>query len=162
MLYLEVDMPGMWDKLTGFFNKLVGDEEDELTDESGEITPKPKSELPEEKKSFKKPPQSGMQINTAKGMYSVNLVTKIEYPKTAKEAVDQMKKNVIVVFNFEDSDQEASQKTVDFISGAAYSLSGTVQPVSEYVVMLIPKEIPITPEQKKQIEEKNVFNPTSF
>ncbi|MCE5223085.1 cell division protein SepF [bacterium] len=155
-------MPGMWEKLTGFFNKLVGDEEDEYTDETGETTPKPKPELPEEKKPFKKPSPSGMQINTAKGMYSVNLITKIEYPKTAKEAVDQMKKNVIVVFNFEDSDQEASQKTVDFISGAAYSLTGTVQPVSEYVVMLIPKDIPITPEQKKQIEEKNMFGPTSY
>ncbi len=155
-------MPGMWEKLTGFFNKLVGDEEDEYTDETGVTTPKPKPELPEEKKPFKKPSPSGMQINTAKGMYSVNLITKIEYPKTAKEAVDQMKKNVIVVFNFEDSDQEASQKTVDFISGAAYSLTGTVQPVSEYVVMLIPKDIPITPEQKKQIEEKNMFGPTSY
>lgn len=161
MLYLEVEMPGMWDKLTGFFNKLVGDEDDDMTDETGEITPRPKVELPEEKKSFKKPTQAGMQINTAKGMYSVNLVTKIEYPKTAKEAVDQMKKNVIVVFNFEDSDQEASQKTVDFISGAAYSLSGTVQPVSEYVVILVPKEIPITPEQKRQIEDKNIFGPLS-
>jgi len=162
MQYLEVDMPGMWDRLAGFFNKLVGDEEDDYVDETGELSPRPKVELPEEKKPIKRASQPGMQINTAKGMYSVNLITKIEYPKTAKEAVDQMKKNVIVVFNFEDADQEASQKTVDFISGAAYSLSGTVQPVSEYVVILVPKEIPITPEQKKQIEDKNIFGSSNY
>lgn len=160
MHYLEGDMPGMWDKLSAFFNRLVGDDEGDIPGEDNEFTTKKKPEYTEEKRSTKKTPPSDMHINTTKGMYSVNLITKIEYPKTAKEAVDLMKKNVIVVFNFEEADHEASQKTIDFIGGAAYSLSGTVQLVSEYVVMLVPKEIPITPEQKKQFED-NSFHPTN-
>lgn len=154
-------MPGIWDKMSTFFNRLVGDDEGDVNEIEEEITPKRKPELPEEKRILKKTSQTDMHINTVKGQYSVNLITKIEYPKTAKEAVDMMKRNVIVVFNFEEADHDASQKTIDFIGGAAYSLSGTVQLVSEYVVMLVPKEIPITPEQKKQIENNN-FIPSNL
>ena len=60
---------------------------------------------------------------------------------------------MIVVFNFEDTDQDISQKTIDFISGSAYSLGGDVQRITEYVVLFLPTSGKFSQEQKKRLED---------
>jgi cell division inhibitor SepF len=102
----------------------------------------------------KKPAKhSNIQMNLGKNDLNVHLVRDIKYPKSATEAVDKIKNNMIVVFNFEDTDQDISQKTIDFISGAAYAIGGDVQMVTEYVVLFLPMSGKFSQEQKKRLED---------
>lgn len=143
----------------GFINRIIDPPEDdeEEVENMGTENPiqnpvKPVSKIQEP--TSKKPNKPiHMQINMGKGDLNVHLVKDIKYPKSATEAVDKIKNNMIVVFNFEDTDQDISQKTIDFISGAAYAIGGDVQMITEYVVLFLPMSGKFSQEQKKKFED---------
>jgi cell division inhibitor SepF len=147
----------IFSKFFGFINRIIDppDEDDELEQEK-EITSSPITKSPPNnieafpKKAMK---HANIQMNIGKGDLNVHLVRDIKYPKSATEAVDKIKNNMIVVFNFEDTDQDISQKTIDFISGAAYAIGGDVQMVTEYVVLFLPISGKFSQEQKKRLED---------
>jgi len=125
------------------------DEEDDVVEPLTEKQPNSRPEAPSKKQGK----LLQMQLLNGKGDLNVHLVKDIQYPKSAKEAVDRIKGNMIVVFNFEDTDQDVSQKTIDFISGAAYALGGDVQRITEYVVLFLPMSGKFSQEQKKRLED---------
>lgn len=150
--------------LTKFFsliNRIIDppDEDDELEIEPekeliSKSFPKQNTTINDvpSKKNNKQP---NIQMNMGKGDLNVHLVKDIKYPKSATEAVDKIKNHMIVVFNFEDTDQDISQKTIDFISGAAYAIGGDVQMITEYVVLFMPMSGKFSQEQKKRLEDTN-------
>ncbi|MGB9681750.1 MAG: cell division protein SepF [bacterium] len=60
-----------------------------------------------------------------------------------QRVADEVKKNKIVVVNFEETSKEEAIRALDFISGAVYALEGSLQKVGEYVFLAIPKGIGI-------------------
>lgn len=148
-------------KFFSLINRFIdpSDEEDEVEQEqekdlnskSSAKQSSPINDVPSKK--FNK--QSNIQMNIGKGDLNVHLVKDIKYPKSATEAVDKIKNHMIVVFNFEDTDQDISQKTIDFISGAAYAIGGDVQMITEYVVLFMPMSGKFSQEQKKRLEDTN-------
>jgi cell division inhibitor SepF len=145
-------------KFFSFINRIIDppdeDEDDFEEEKVNTLTDVPKSmptiKEPILKKQLK---PSSMHMNLGKNDLNVHLVRDIKYPKSATEAVDKIKNNMIVVFNFEDTDQDISQKTIDFISGAAYAIGGDVQMVTEYVVLFLPMSGKFSQEQKKRLED---------
>lgn len=145
-------------KFFTFINRIIDppdEDDDELEEEKvykdpAPTAPSPSKTEPLGKKAFKQP---NMHMNLGKNDLNVHLVRDIKYPKSATEAVDKIKNNMIVVFNFEDTDQDISQKTIDFISGAAYAIGGDVQMITEYVVLFLPMSGKFSQEQKKRLED---------
>ena len=144
-------------KFFSFINRIIDppDDDDELEDEKEINTaPVPRTTQSNVEITPKKATKhSNIQMNVGKNDLNVHLVRDIKYPKSATEAVDKIKNNMIVVFNFEDTDQDISQKTIDFISGAAYAIGGDVQMVTEYVVLFLPMSGKFSQEQKKRLED---------
>lgn len=144
-------------KFFSFINRIIdpAEDDDEIENEKYDeplnpTNPQPTSSENQNKKNIK---NQKIQMNFGKGDLNVHLVKDIKYPKSATEAVDKIKNNMIVVFNFEDTDQDISQKTIDFISGAAYAIGGDVQMITEYVVLFLPLSGKFSQEQKKRLEE---------
>ena len=74
-------------------------------------------------------------------------------PKTFDESLE-IAKNLIdrktVVLNLELLDHEQSQRIVDFLAGATYSLSGHQQKIGEGVFIFTPNNVNISAEQEKK------------
>lgn len=144
-------------KFFSFINRIIDppDEDDDDFEEEKVINQEVSKSTPSIKEPvFKKQLKpTSIQMNLGKNDLNVHLVRDIKYPKSATEAVDKIKNNMIVVFNFEDTDQDISQKTIDFISGAAYAIGGDVQMVTEYVVLFLPMSGKFSQEQKKRLED---------
>jgi cell division inhibitor SepF len=146
-------------KFMSFINRIIDppDDDEEDIDEDTKVqgsVPEPKYTPSQKEPLIKKVnKQANMQFNFGKGDLNVHLVKDIKYPKSATEAVDKIKNHMIVVFNFEDTDQDISQKTIDFISGAAYAIGGDVQMITEYVVLFLPLSGKFSQEQKKRLED---------
>ena len=141
----------IFSKFFGLINRMIDppiEEEDDIEPQA-EKQPNTRQDAPSKKQGK----LLQMQLLNSKGDLNVHLVKDIQYPKSAKEAVDRIKGNMIVVFNFEDTDQDISQKTIDFISGAAYALGGDVQRITEYVVLFLPTSGKFSQEQKKRLED---------
>ncbi len=86
----------IFSKFFGFINRIIDPpiEEEDLPESEGEKPVNTRTET--------QPKKQGkimqMQLLNNKGELNVHLVKDIQYPKSAKEAVDRIKGNMIVVF----------------------------------------------------------------
>jgi len=143
-------------KFFSLINRMIDPPDDddlEIEKENMPLNQQTTQSSPSENISKKMQKNQKVQMNFGKGDLNVYLVKDIRYPKSATEAVEKIKNNMIVVFNFEDTDQDISQKTIDFISGAAYAVGGDVQMITEYVVLFLPMSGKFSQEQKKRLED---------
>jgi len=80
--------------------------------------------------------------------YKSGEVTVIE-PRSFSES-DQLVKKLIerktVVLNLDLLDKEQSQRTIDFVCGAAHALNGTAKKISEMVFIFTPSNVALTSE----------------
>lgn len=76
----------------------------------------------------------------------------------AQEICDNVKENRAVVVNLENVEYETSQRIVDFLSGACYSLDGCIQKISNKIFIIAPENVDITGDFKDElIKTKGVF-----
>jgi len=80
--------------------------------------------------------------------YKSGEVTVIE-PRSFSES-DQLVKKLLekktVVLNLDLLDKEQSQRTIDFVCGAAHALNGTAKKISEMVFIFTPSNVALTSE----------------
>jgi len=79
----------------------------------------------------------------------------IAHPKTIEEAAticDNLLENRIVIINFESVDHGISQRIVDFLGGAAYSLRGHIQSTGNRTFIIAPKSVSISGQLKEELE----------
>jgi cell division inhibitor SepF len=60
-----------------------------------------------------------------------------------QRVADEIKKGKIVIINFEETSKEDAVRALDFISGAIYTLEGSLKKIGDYVFLAIPKGIGI-------------------
>ena len=80
--------------------------------------------------------------------YKSGEVTVIE-PRAFSEAAQIVKKLLdkkTVILHLDLLDKEQSQRTIDFVCGAAYALSGTAQKISDMVFVLTPSNVSLSVE----------------
>ena len=78
---------------------------------------------------------------------TVNMEVCVIKPTTmeeAREIADTLVDNSTVILNLEGIDVELAQRIIDFTSGACYSLGGSLQQVSSYIIVLGPYNVDIT------------------
>jgi Uncharacterized protein conserved in bacteria len=67
-----------------------------------------------------------------------------------------------VVVNLEGIDLMEAQRIMDFISGCIYAISGNMCQVSRYIFIFSPKDIDISGDYIKSLENEESYNIASF
>jgi cell division inhibitor SepF len=77
----------------------------------------------------------------------------------AQEIGDKFREGFSVLMNLQTTDAELSRRLVDFASGLAYGLGGSMQPVAERVFIVTPAGVQFTAEERRRLlEERGFFN----
>lgn len=83
-----------------------------------------------------------VNIHTAASPMKVVLVEPTSYDEV-QSICDDLKSKKPIIINFENMDKEVARRMVDFISGAVYALDGTIQKVSNGIVLVAPSNVDV-------------------
>ncbi len=76
-----------------------------------------------------------------------------------QEVGDKFRDGFSVIMNLQGVDPELARRLVDFASGLAYGLGGSMQPVAEKVFLLTPAGVQVSAEERRRLlEERGFFN----
>lgn len=77
----------------------------------------------------------------------------------AQEIGDKFRDGVSVIMNLQSTEPKLARRLVDFASGLAYGLRGSMQPVAENVFLLTPAGVQVSAEERRRfLEERGFFN----
>lgn len=77
----------------------------------------------------------------------------------AQEIGDKFREGFSVLMNLQSADADLARRLVDFASGLAYGLSGSMQPVAERVFLITPAGVQVSAEERRRfLEERGFFN----
>jgi cell division inhibitor SepF len=77
----------------------------------------------------------------------------------AQEVGDKFREGYSVLMNLQGVDPELARRLVDFASGLAYGLAGSMQPVAEKVFLITPAGVQVSAEERRRfLEERGFFN----
>ncbi|MFN2526656.1 MAG: cell division protein SepF [Actinomycetota bacterium] len=152
-------MAGVWRKTLVYLG-LVEDEE--LDEYSYEEEPEPRRRRSRPTRSSVEPVEPRREavvraIPTAPSA-RFHLVTPGAF-NDAQEIGDKYKDGTSVLMNLQGAEPELARRLVDFASGLAYGLSGSMQPVADRVFLLVPSGVQVSAEERRRfLEERGFFN----
>jgi cell division inhibitor SepF len=77
----------------------------------------------------------------------------------AQEVGDKFREGFSVIMNLQQADATLGRRLVDFASGLAYGLGGSMQPVAENVFLITPPGVQVSAEERRRLlEERGFFN----
>ncbi len=76
----------------------------------------------------------------------------------SQDIADHLKSKKPVVVNLEKIDKETAKKVVDFLSGAVYALDGSMQKVSNGILLLAPYNVGIMGDFSDELKSKGLFD----
>ena len=120
---------GIWDKIkkSGF-----DDDDEELDEEEGEAV---KEEAP----------ASSFGKSSASSALELKVVRPETYDSVGKIA-DHLINRKTVVLNLEAANKETAKRLIDFLSGVAYSINGTIRRVATNTFVITPSNVGISGE----------------
>lgn len=101
-----------------------------------------------------------VSIHTGKGLKVI--VCEPERFEEAQALTDHLKNRRQVIVNFESTKPEISQKIIDFISGAVYSLDGQSQQLGQNIFLFAPSSVEITNDHKTIMRKQDFIQPEPF
>ena len=99
-------------------------------------------------RSFEKESRFESKVTTHPNSYKSGEVTVIE-PRSFSESAQIVKKLIdkkTVILHLDLLDKEQSQRTIDFVCGAAHALNGTAQKISDMVFIFTPSNVSLSVE----------------
>lgn len=122
---------GIWDKI----KKGDFDDEDEI------------EEVETEKTEPEKPSNSSAAFGRGAGSSALELkVVRPESYDTVDKIADHLLNRKTVVLNLEATNKETAKRLIDFLSGVAYSINGTIRRVATNTFVLTPSNVGISGE----------------
>jgi FtsZ-interacting cell division protein YlmF len=77
----------------------------------------------------------------------------------AQEIGDKFREGFSVLMNLQPVGPDLGRRLIDFASGLAYGLSGSIQPVAERVFLITPAGVEVSAEERRKfLEERGFFN----
>jgi cell division inhibitor SepF len=155
-------MAGVWRKTLVYLGLVEDDEEyDEY----------PYDEAEQEEPGARRAPRQGREANghtkreavvrampSASAQARFHLVMPSSF-NDAQEVGDKFREGYSVLMNLQSVDSELARRLVDFASGLAYGLSGSMQPVAEKVFLITPAGVQVSAEERRRfLEERGFFN----
>jgi cell division inhibitor SepF len=83
------------------------------------------------------------------------------HPKSfndAQQVADKFKRDIPVIINLQEADQDLPRRMIDFVSGLTYALDGGMQRIADRVFMLTPRNVELSAEERARLIEKGFFN----
>jgi cell division inhibitor SepF len=75
----------------------------------------------------------------------------------AQELGDGLKGNQAVVLNLRGLDRELQRRLIDFSSGLAYAVGGTMRKVDDQVFLLTPASVEVSEEDKERLQARGLY-----
>ncbi len=83
-----------------------------------------------------------VSMPTGSNQIKVVLIEPTDYDDV-QDICDNLKNKKPIIINFENLDKDIARRMVDFISGAIYAIDGTIQKVSNGIVIAAPSNVDI-------------------
>jgi cell division inhibitor SepF len=75
----------------------------------------------------------------------------------AQELGDRLKANQAVVLNLRGLERELQRRLIDFSSGLAYAVGGTMRKVDDQVFLLTPTSVEVSEEDKERLRARGLY-----
>ncbi len=75
----------------------------------------------------------------------------------AQEVGDRLKNGQPVILNLQGVDRDLQRRLIDFASGLAYALSGTMAKAADQVFLLTPSNSEISDEEKERLQARGLY-----
>jgi cell division inhibitor SepF len=75
----------------------------------------------------------------------------------AQEVGDRLKAGQPVILNLQGVDRELLRRLIDFSSGLAYALNGTMSKAAEQVFLLTPSNVEVSEEEKERLQARGLY-----
>jgi cell division inhibitor SepF len=75
----------------------------------------------------------------------------------AQELGDRLKANEAVVLNLRGLERELQRRLIDFSSGLAYAVGGTMRKVDDQVFLLTPTAVEVSAEDKERLQARGLY-----
>jgi len=75
----------------------------------------------------------------------------------AQEIGDRVKGNQAVILNLQGSGRELQRRIIDFSSGLAYAVGGSMSRVADSVFLLTPMNVQLSEEEKERLEARGLY-----
>jgi cell division inhibitor SepF len=123
------------------------------------------TEVEEEYREIPVLPENKMGPNIVSINSGKNLKVIVCEPERFEEVqalADHLKNRKQVILNFESTPPEVSQKIIDFISGAVYSLDGQSQQLGHHIFLFAPSSVEITTDHKTLMRKHDKKRPETL
>jgi len=71
---------------------------------------------------------------------------------------DDLKINIPVIVNLQNTNPDLSKRIIDFCSGVTYALEGSIKKVADRVFLITPKDTIVTSNEKEILMERGLYN----
>jgi cell division inhibitor SepF len=75
----------------------------------------------------------------------------------AQEVGDRLKSGQPVILNLQGVDRDLQRRLIDFASGLAYALSGTMSKAADQVFLLTPSNVEVSEEEKERLQARGLY-----
>jgi cell division inhibitor SepF len=76
----------------------------------------------------------------------------------AEEIGEKFKADIPVIVNLQAMEGETAKRLIDFAAGLIFALDGRIQKVAEKVFLLTPRNVEVTAEERRRLQERGFFN----
>jgi cell division inhibitor SepF len=76
----------------------------------------------------------------------------------AQEVGDRLKNGQPVILNLQGVDRDLQRRLIDFSSGLAYALSGTMSKAADQVFLLTPSNVEVSDEEKERLQARGLYS----
>jgi cell division inhibitor SepF len=75
----------------------------------------------------------------------------------AQEVGDRLKANQPVILNLQGLDRDLQRRLIDFSSGLAYAMGGSMSRVADQVFLLTPSNVEVSQEEKERLQARGLY-----
>ncbi len=75
----------------------------------------------------------------------------------AQEVGDRLKNGQPVILNLQGVDRDLQRRLIDFSSGLAYALNGTMSKAADQVFLLTPSNVEVSDEEKERLQARGLY-----
>ncbi len=75
----------------------------------------------------------------------------------AQEVGDRLKSGQPVILNLQGVERDLQRRLIDFASGLAYALNGTMSKAAEQVFLLTPSNVEVSEEEKERLQARGLY-----
>jgi cell division inhibitor SepF len=76
----------------------------------------------------------------------------------AEEIGEKFKADIPVIVNLQAMEPETAKRLIDFAAGLTFGLDGRIQRVADKVFLLTPRNVEVSAEERRRLQERGFFN----